>query len=104
MVRAAPPELLSAALERETLADGLSDKGEMDCTAGSICCLALWIGLGLGCGSIRLGARVSVLPFAAAVYRTCAIRYRDHVLVRRHQSRHSRSSAFVALARSFLRT
>src|ERR1700737_2064956 len=104
MVRAAPPELLSAALERETLDDGLSDKSEMDCTAGSLCCPALWISFDLGRRSVRLGASVSVFPFASAIYRTCAVRYRDHVLVRRYQPRHSRSSALVACPRLFLRT
>jgi hypothetical protein len=70
---------------RETLDDGLSGQGETDCAASSVGCPALWIGFGLGCSSVRLGACISVLPFASAVYCTCAIRNRDRVLVRRYQ-------------------
>jgi hypothetical protein len=68
--------------------------------------VALRYGLALVSVAVALGlARIfSMLPFASAVYRICAIRNRDHLLVRRHQARHSRSFATIAYRQLFLRT
>src|ERR1700729_3798558 len=72
--------------------------------AGDLCCPPLWISFDLRVSGLRFGTEVFVLWSASALYRICAIRDCNHVLVRWPKAWHSRGLDLVACPRPLLRT